>query len=190
MAARPLPSPEVLRQLLRYEPNTGRLFWRHRPLNMFSSKKAFLAWNSRYANNLAFTTDNGQGYKQGAIFKRLQKAHRVIWAMQTGIWPDQEIDHKNNDPSDNRWQNLRLATHVENARNRGSRAGSTSVYLGVSWAERQKKWRAEIMISRGCRKYLGYFEDEIAAALAYDAAARAHHGEFARPNFAVRRHDN
>ena len=95
---------------------------------------------------------------------------------------DQQIDHIDRDPLNNRRMNLRVATRAENARNTNSRHGSTSTYLGVSWTARDRKWVARIQVQGSCL-HLGYFADEMEAALAYDAAARLHFGEFANPNF-------
>lgn len=59
----------------------------------------------------------------------------------------------------------------------------TSVYRGVSWRPDQKKWQSQGPLSTKRHGHLGYFASEEAAARAYDAAARQHHGEFARLNF-------
>lgn len=97
---------------------------------------------------------------------------------------DQQIDHIDRDPLNNRRTNLRVATRAENARNTNSRRGSTSTYLGVSWETRRAKWIARIAV-RGVGRHLGYFADEIEAARAYDASAKVHHGQFANLNFGV-----
>jgi len=62
--------------------------------------------------------------------------------------------------------------------------GSSSKYKGVAWHKRRGKWQAYIKIGDKIR-HLGVFTDELAAARAYDIAARQHFGEFARPNFDV-----
>ena len=175
-------SHDVLRQLLRYDPETGKIFWLTRPLEFFNSNGHCKSWNTRYANKEAFTAKNAAGYAHGRIFDCSYQAHRVIWAIQTGKWPVFEIDHVNHDASDNRWINLREATSGQNKANRRSHNRSTSKYLGVCWDKREKKWRAQI--TSGNRKIaIGYFNCEIEAAKSYDAAALKFHGSFANLNF-------
>lgn len=188
MASKALPSPEVLRQLLRYEPETGKLFWRERGPEFFRDTPKRTAahtcanWNSRYAQEEALTALRPDGYRAGTVLNRRLLAHRAIWALATGAWPPEEVDHENGTRDDNRLANLRDASHGENMRNTASAAGSSSRYLGVAWYKNCGKWRAYIRVNR---KYisLGYFADEADAARAYDRAAIQHFGEFARPNF-------
>ena len=182
MSDRELPSPELLRKLLRYEPETGKLFWLPRPAEMFPDARAAKSWNTKWAGKVAFTAPHNRGYRHGAIFKQRYLAHRLIWAMQTGEWPKAEIDHVNNNPVDNRWSNLRAATRSENTQNTSSRKGATSKYLGVCRIKKSGKWAASIG-SGGVRTVLGRFDCEIEAARAYDAAARLRYGEFCNPNF-------
>jgi hypothetical protein len=170
-----IPSPELLRKLLRYEPETGEIFWRERP-------DAPTWWNARYAGKRALTALDKDGYRKGRINEAYCKAHRVIWAMQTGAWPSGKIDHVNNNPRDNRMENLREASDAENARNRKSHTGSSSKYLGVSKIKNKGTWRAAIYID-GRLNFLGVFSCEIAAAKAYDEQAKKHFGKFANPNF-------
>lgn len=176
MAKKALPSPEVLRQLLDYDPSTGVLMWKRRA-------EGPKAWNSRYAGTVALGYTMQNGYRQGAIGNVLVMAHRVIWAMQTNAWPEQDVDHINGDRADNRWANLRAASRSDNNKNRKPIAGKSSPFLGVSFARASGKWDARIQ-SGGRQICLGHFASEIDAAKAYDAAARKYHGEFARPNFA------
>ena len=178
MSDKELPSPELLRQLLHYEPETGELFWVERPSGMFPNIRAAKAWNSRFSNKAALIGTDTHGYRRGEIFGRGYLAHRVIWAYQTEAWPTEQVDHINGDRLDNRWSNLRAATLTENMRNRRRERTSTSEYLGVCWDSSAAKWRAQI----GSR-YIGSFVCEIEAAKAYDAAAIHVYGEFANPNF-------
>lgn len=176
-----LPSPEVLRQLLRYEPETGKLFWRSRGREWFRSERAMNAWNARFAGAEAFYSVHKDGYLQGNIFRLKRLAHRVAFALMSGRWPIGEIDHIDGDRKNNRPENLREANRYQNCRNSRSRVGSTSAFLGVC-RKRNGKWHAQIRIG-GRQVHLGYFLDERDAAVAYDKAANKAFGEFARLNF-------
>jgi hypothetical protein len=108
--------------------------------------------------------------------RRLQALHSFLtgWAM---------IDHVNGDGLDNRRVNLRETTDRQNKQNMRKHRG-VSAFKGVSWNKRDLRWTAHIRTS-GRMRHLGYFANEVEAALAYDAAARLHFGEFAALNFPV-----
>lgn len=78
--------------------------------------------------------------------------------------PSLEVDHMFGDGLDNRRGRTRNVNHRGNGQNRHE--PRTSEYPGVSWAEREKKWRACIYIL-GRNKHLGYFLKEYDAFLAY-----------------------
>lgn len=132
MATKPLPAREVLLQLLRYEPDTGKLFWLERTPDMFAdgSAASCARWNRNYAGKEAFTCVEPRGYKCGAVFGTALKAHRVIWKMMTGDDPD-VIDHANGVRSDNRWRNLSNTDAGGNARNARVRRDNTSGIAGI-----------------------------------------------------------
>jgi hypothetical protein len=93
------------------------------------------------------------------------------------------VDHANGDGLDNRRDNLRPATPAENAHNRRKYSTPTSSkFKGVRWHKCSKQWAVSIVINHKS-VFIGYFDIEIEAAKAYDAAARKYHGEFARLNF-------
>jgi hypothetical protein len=92
-----------------------------------------------------------------------------------------EVDHINCNRIDNRKSNLRHATRSQNVRNTIPRTDTSSKFKGVHWHKASKKWMTRIYIN-GKRKFIGSFNNEYDAALAYNAAAAEHYGEFARLN--------
>lgn len=105
--------------------------------------------------------------------------HRVIMNARPGV----EIDHIDGDGLNCRRSNLRECTHIENHRNLRTHVGpKTSQFKGVYYEKRRCGWVAKITI-RYQTHYLGCFESEELAAVAYDAAATKAFGEFSRPNF-------
>ncbi|SRR6266478_1769386 len=94
----------------------------------------------------------------------------------------EEGDHWNHDTLDNRRENLRRATRVENCHNRRKQRNNTSGYIGVYWHQGASKWLAQI-VENGKWIYIGIFADLVEAAHAYDQAAKKYHGEFAYLNF-------
>jgi hypothetical protein len=114
----------------------------------------------------------------GKQIVRMIQMHRFI----NNTPPSMETDHINGDPLDNRKANLRTATPNQNKMNRGKTTRKcTSRFKGVSWNAARGSWRADITLSRK-QIHLGHFSDEIAAATAYNAAAKKYHGEFAKLN--------
>lgn len=178
MTKRILPTPEELRQLLRYEPETGKLYWKSRPADMFRETRHCNVWNARYANKEAFTCES-HGYRAGRIYDVMMKAHRVAWAIHVGAWPVDCIDHVNGDRSDNRIANLREATKAQNSMNQAGGRGGKSKLKGISWFSARNKWKAEIRYN-GKRKFLGHFDCEKDAYAAYCKASSELHGEFSR----------
>jgi AP2 domain. len=116
-----------------------------------------------------------QGYLWAKIGETRFAAHRIIFAIEYGWWPE-NVDHANGIKTDNRPSNLRAATHAQNMQNRGPLKAKTK---GVYWQPRRGKWYAYTRIG-GKQKNLGSFDTEAAAAAAYAAAAAMFHGEFAR----------
>lgn len=91
------------------------------------------------------------------------------------------VDHIDGNGLNNRRSNLRLCTVGENNTNNRLAASATSSFRGVCYDRTHSKWKVTIG-SKGKRHSLGYFHSEIAAARAYDVAAKQLHGAFATPN--------
>jgi len=108
------------------------------------------------------------------------KMHRQILTAPASLF----VDHINRNGLDNRKQNLRLATPAQNSRNARWRnlRNKTSIYKGVSFSKRRKKFRACITVNRKTI-HVGFFNNQKDAARAYDTAAKKYHGPFAYLNF-------
>lgn len=179
MAKNPLPTPEQLRQLLRYEPETGKLFWRERGLEWFSdgAKAAVHArnmWNARWAEAEALTATTANGYLHGNILGVKIMAHRACLTIINGEWPAGDVDHINGIRDDNRADNLRLATRTQNLRNAKKSAKNTSGHTGVYWSRDCQKWCVKIRHG-GINHHLGVFAT-IDEAVAVRRAAETQHG--------------
>jgi hypothetical protein len=167
MLDRELPSPEYLRQRLRYDAKTGKLYWREWPANPAH-------WNTRYAGTEALACRHASGYLRGRLDGVQHAAHRVIWAVVHGEWPQDEIDHEDHDRANNRLNNLKAANRLGNNRNQSRRSDNTSGVTGVSWDTKRGLWYASIKIDRRTQRigYFARFEDAVAAR----AAAEIKHG--------------
>ena len=106
--------------------------------------------------------------------------HRFIMNTPKGM----DTDHKNGDKLDNRQENLRICNRSENNQNRLKVSTASSVYKGVSWNKKMKKWKSQVKLNKK-PYYIGSFVKEIHAAMAYDMFAKDLHGEFAQLNFKI-----
>lgn len=94
---------------------------------------------------------------------------------------NEQVDHINGNPLDNRRKNLRICLPANNAINRKLNSNNKSGHKGVNWSDKNKKWEAQIQFHKK-KMWLGYFITKEEAALAYNQAAIKYFGEFARLN--------
>jgi len=167
------PSQADLLKLLTYDPNTGYLYWKWRSRGMFTSDRIFNSWNSKYANQRAFTALSKKGYHVGAVLGTNYRANRIIWIMQTGVEPIQ-VDHENGIRHDDRWVNLRNIPGADNQKNMKKAVNNSSGYTGVSWNTEKQSWDAYID-HNGSRIRLGRYKD-INDAIAIRQQAELHYG--------------
>lgn len=120
-------------------------------------------------------TADGHWYARAKINSCAVKMHQLLMGTTN-------IDHRDGDGLNNTRYNLRLCTRVQNQQNRKPRRDSMLPYKGVSFHVRQHKYQAQIQ-QDGLNIGLGYFDNPISAALAYDKAAQHRFGSFARPNW-------
>lgn len=171
MDAKELPPIDLLRKLLRYEPETGLLFWREREPVMFAGEGMAQAancnrWNARLAGKMAGRL-SADGYTVVSIFDWPYQAHRLIWCIYYGqqLKNKECIDHINHAKSDNRICNLRLCDKQANMKNQSLPSNNTSGVMGVNFHSGSGKWEARICINYK-RISLGRFDridDAIAA---------------------------
>jgi hypothetical protein len=160
-------SHDRLLSVLSYDAESGNFTWRGKP-----SLRA-RDMTGELAGGLA------QGYVLISIDGVRYKAHRLAWLYVTGEWPPHEIDHINGKRGDNRFDNLRPATHAKNLRNQKRRTDNSSGFKGVYWNTAARKWCSQIRVS-GKNHCLGYFDSKEVAYAANCKAAAHMHGEFAR----------
>ena len=129
-----------------------------------------------------------KGYLEKAFFKGDKsvavKIHHLVWFLTKGYWPTLQIDHINGIKTDNRIENLRQVTNKQNSWNQTSVKGTSSVYKGVTWNKRLRKWNAQIKVN-GKLIHLGTFDKEWEAAWDYNMKAIELFGEFAKLNTRV-----
>ena len=117
-------------------------------------------------------------YKRTLLKKRVYESmHRLIMKPDKGF----VIDHLDGNGLNNQRNNIRICTVSQNSMNRNKTVKNKSGFKGVIWWERNSTWKAEIRLNKK-KIYLGYYENIIDAAKAYNDGAIKYHGEFAKLN--------
>ncbi len=148
---------EYLKSLLDYNPETGKLTWR-----VSKSKRV-------KSGSEAGRLDSDGKYRRIGIDGKTYPAHRLAWLWYYGTLPEDQIDHINHNPDDNRIENLREVSNQENHKNLSRPRNNTSGHVGVHWCKKAKKWCASIQ-PNGKKIYLGYFKEKEDAVKAREEA--------------------
>lgn len=155
-------SQKTVQSLLEYNPDTGVLKWKERCESLFPKKCYMVAWNKKNAGNRAgsILTNKRTGYKnrQITLLGKRRLEHQVVWLYVKGHPIPTEIDHINQDATDNRWSNMRASNHSLNGRNSTKKSTNTSGITGVYWHKRAGKWLAYCTCNGECN-YLGLHAD-------------------------------
>lgn len=174
---RPLPCQEYLKECFDYDSETGVLTWKDRPASHFSTSHTHKRWRARFAGTAAGNLRQGRNVVRINSMQYLSS--RVIWVWVTGETPPNLVDHKNTDRADDRWCNLRAATHSQNNYNRGKIRNTTGL-KGACFHKRTGRFTAAVTVD-GKRRYIGVFDTAEEAHEAYCAAAKKLHGKFFNP---------
>lgn len=154
-------TPEYLKSILNYDPETGVFTWLHDHRGPVR------------AGDVAGRT-KPNGYISVKIAQQEFYAHRLAYLYMTGTFPEHEVDHINRNRADNRWVNLRSASAANNKANTPVRRTSAVGLKGVSLHKKSGKWRARIQTDT-----IGYYETPEFAHAAYVKEAAKRFGEFA-----------
>jgi hypothetical protein len=160
------------------EPNLDRLraFLNYDPLTGVFTRRVAADQGGRIPAGTIAGSPNGNGYLYIRVDGMNLPAARIAWFFIHGVWPDCIVDHENTIKTDNRIDNLRLASDAQSNRNRKVHGRNLCGLKGVS--KRGKYWRARITVDRETIS-LGGFGSKEEAYEAYLAKSKELHGEFA-----------
>lgn len=153
---------EELKQVLKYEPDTGLFTWKVKRSRISPGDVA--GTKRRH---------DGKTYIIISINGKKYRAHRLVFLYMTGAFPDRICDHINGNGTDNRWVNLREVDFINNNRNMRLRADNTSGVTGVHWNKKDKRWQVSIKTGKD-RGYIGQFKTFEEAVEARKKAERHH----------------
>lgn len=122
----------------------------------------------------------GDGYKCIEVDGKKYLSHRLAWLYVHGEFPQEQIDHINGIRFDNRMENLRAVSNLENRMNSKCRRDAKFGIMGVGWHKRDSTFFANIGMG-GKLIHLGYFDNLLDAICARKSAERqykfhANHG--------------
>lgn len=159
------PLAAQVRDLLTYDPLTGEFTW--------NKTRGGVARAGSKAGTI-----RANGYCRVNVNGAYHYAHRLAWLVTHDRFPEDQIDHIDGDPGNNRICNLREATGGENSRNQRVHSDSETGIKGVYFNKRRGKFASRIMRD-GVVTWLGSYEKIDDAAAAYQRAAEQIHGAFA-----------
>lgn len=161
-------SIETLNEWIHYNSKTGNFTWKKSPHHLVKM------------GDMAGTYEK-RGYRVLQVRKKIIKAHRAAWAITYGYFPIGEIDHIDNNPSNNRIGNLREVDRSKNQMNAKTPKNNTSGVKGVHYCNPKRKWIASISIDKK-KICIGHFASIEEAIKARKQKEKDIHGEYALKN--------
>lgn len=156
-------SQSRLKELLIYSSETGQFVW--------------AAKRKKHAAGSVAGSFSSKGYWRIKLDSVEYAAHRLAWLYVFGFFPAFELDHINQNKTDNRIGNLREASRAQNQANISHYRTNTTGARGVTWHKSAKAYQAGIK-KHGRSFHLGLFKTVAEASEAYIRASKEIHGEF------------
>jgi hypothetical protein len=165
MADSSIITADRLREVVAYDPETGVFTWRIAtgPRCVIGARAGHVRTDRRKRRAMSI---DGRYYAE----------HNLAWLYMTGEWPEHEVDHDNNDATDNRWENLRPATREQNTQNARRRSDNTTGFKGVH-LHPNGRYYARVQ-ANGKRIFIGSFETPEEANAAIVERRRQLHGAY------------
>lgn len=147
----------------------------------FFIEKTLRGARSKIGTKIIGGCHNKKPYRRLCVGSKLYYLHRLIFLWHRGYLPKQ-VDHINQDCTNNRIENLRAATNSQNVANQPGRSSTGFKGVYIQKACKAKPYVAKITFQKNV-KYLGHFKTPEEAAYAYDKAAKECFGDFSYLNF-------
>ena len=151
-------------------------------LALFEYRDGALYWKVNATNTKigqrAGTVSKGNKYRRIGIDKKYYLEHRLVWLMFNKELPEL-LDHVDNNPLNNRIENLRTANRSQNGQNKKTQTNNTSGIKNVHWSKEDKKWTVKMMVNKKLLRFGQYFDIDYAKFVA-EAMRYKYHGKFAR----------
>lgn len=112
-----------------------------------------------------------KGYRYIQLNGKKYPSHHIVWFLETGNFPQKQIDHIDGNKLNNNFLNLRQVTNKQNTENRGKQKNNKTGYKGVSFNNRLQKYVAQIQHNYK-PIYIGVYKTANEAHLAYEAKAK------------------
>lgn len=172
-----LPPLKYLQECFSYNARTGHLPVKVRPAKHFKSVGAANSANTKFAGTVA-GSPTSTGHLQVSINLKRYLVHRIAWYLHYGKEPPDDLDHRDEDKTNNRIRNLRVATSSQNKCNVSTRRDNTSGARNVYWNKDKCLWVVFVAF-KGVRHYGGSSKDiDVAKRLASNLRKKVHQ-EFA-----------
>lgn len=186
-------TPEILefmRARVSYDRRSGEFRWKSRPRADFPLERVWRDWENNRAGRIAGSVNKKLGYVGITITRYIEGerqslvflGHRLAWALETGAWPEHRVDHRDRNPSNNRFRNLRPATDQQNVWNTQMKRVNASGFTGVDAfpAKSGVRYRAFATDPSGRRRHLGMFATAEEASAVRDRKLVEWRGEYAK----------